>query len=297
MAFHQTMEFMRKQLVPKLRIFVPLFVMIFMMPVRSISIQSGIYNEDLMYKCASSPLNARSKSCIEWLSQKAVESFAKEPLCRQYLTVPLMMCIFKKEIGSFNDFHIHGDQSQIFCTQSGCGLSQMTQAGVESVKNSLRDLPLLANYEDYWASVGYPHEAKNTQLLNRRSAMSPHYSAIMTAFHLCADARSLQSNNISINDKHLAMLYNANPEIKYKYASDVVSCVQNNSWKFNDAVTTRIRMSSNKEKPLDPNEEVFYNDEIMGIVKIKRSQVPVKKEVKMKFYNDPISGIILIPQF
>jgi hypothetical protein len=73
--------------------------------------------------------------------------------------------------------------------------------------------------------------------------------------------------------------------------------VQNNSWKFNDAVTTRIRMSSNKEKPLDPNEEVFYNDEIMGIVKIKRSQVPVKKEVKMKFYNDPISGIILIPQF
>jgi hypothetical protein len=269
----------------------------------------SLSDQDFLERCSADAYTARSKSCIQWLSIKAVQSFSQEPLCRDVLSVPLMMCIFNKEIGSFDEYYHHGDQLQKYCTQAGCGLSQMTDAGVWAVRKALKDASIVAAYEQYWTAVGLHDEAKNVNELTRRHAMNSYYGTIMAAIHLCDDAHTLQSNNLLTSPYNLGLLYNGHPIYKFNYAKAISECVQTNSWKEN--TPTKVKgngggrnrpESRGSEKPpegsnkLNPDEEVFYNLEGVGVVKIKRSQIPKQKHIKYTFKNDPVLGVIQVPQ-
>lgn len=287
----------------------------------SLGAQNSPSDEQFTRLCYENKTTARSKSCIQWLSMKAVQSFSLEPLCRQYLSVPLMMCIFKKEIGSFDNYYKNGDNLQMYCSQSGCGLSQMTQLGVWSIKNALKNSSAIhASYQDYWEAVGQPNESHSYENMQRQSALNPYYAAIMTAIHLCADAHSLQNNGSAITTRSLALLYNAHPNYKYNYATEVTQCTQNNSWvkeeplqtlKTENQTTTHektkkqdlkkidkdekvVKLNPEDANPNDQDEYTFYNVPNMGILKLKKSQIKRTKDKTYIYLDDPEYGLIRV---
>lgn len=174
----------------------------------------------------------RTLTCIQWVATQATKSLEKDPACTDKVTVPLMMCIFKKEVSwySYNP-----------CGVNGCGLSQMTSAGVSTVKRGLSNFGLTEEYDYFWDLVGRPGEKENKCKLSRKSALDRDTSVIMAATHLCAEAKAKRKDTSYI----LARDYNGS-RTKNEYARFVTSCMKSGSWK-NDPVRKQLRSGTKSQ--------------------------------------------------
>lgn len=192
--------------------------------------QAEADKSDVAQKCssASGNGNVRSMTCIQWVASQAEKSFEKNKSCAGKVTVPLMMCIFRKEVTwySYNP-----------CGVNGCGLAQMTSAGVSTVKRGFTGFGLGDNYDYFWDLVGRPSEKENKCHLTRKSAMDRDTAVAMAATHLCAEAMAKRNGTPYV----LARDYNGS-STKNEYARFVTNCIKSGSWK-NDPVRKQRRAS------------------------------------------------------
>ncbi|MEY4616265.1 MAG: hypothetical protein RJB66_1225 [Pseudomonadota bacterium] len=173
----------------------------------------------------------RSFSCIQWVAQQAEKAYEREPRCKNKVTAPLLMCIFKREVGRYSNNP---------CGKNGCGMSQFTSAGVSYVRQSF-STGLGDNYDYFWDLVGRPNEKDNKCVLNRRHALDRDTAVAMAATHLCAEAKhsGLKSSEA------LAQRYNGHPRYKYAYGRFVSNCVRTGLWKTNSpAQQVRVGVKS-----------------------------------------------------
>lgn len=181
----------------------------------------------------------RTFTCVQWVALQAEKAFSLEPACKDKVTVPLLMCIFKREVGSLSNNP---------CVKNGCGMSQFTGEGVSYVKSSFGQLG--AEYDFFWDLVGRPEGKKNKCSLRRTNALDRDTAVIMAATHLCNEVKvdGLKS------PFSLARRYNGNDnymrkkrvQVRDDYGRDVANCVKTGRWK-NDTVSQSRRVGVKSE--------------------------------------------------
>lgn len=175
--------------------------------------------------------HVRTFTCIQWVAQQAEKAFEREPACKNRVTTPMLMCIFKREVGHYANNP---------CGKNGCGLSQFTTAGVSYVKQAFSG-GLSDNYDYFWDLVGRPREKTNKCLLNRKHALDRDTAVVMAATHLCSEAKTEGLRSTFA----MAQRYNGHPRYKNAYGRFVASCVNNGVWKSNSpAQQTKVAVKS-----------------------------------------------------
>lgn len=195
--------------------------------------QTSADGSEVAKQCSAeaSAKQVRTFSCIQWVAQQAEKAFEREPSCKNKVTAPFLMCIFKREVGRYSNNP---------CGKNGCGMSQFTSAGVSYVKQSFSE-GLADNYDYFWDLVGRPEQKQNKCVLNRRHALDRDTAVVMAATHLCGEAKNggIKSNAA------LAQRYNGHPRYKYAYGRFVASCVSSGLWKTNSpAQQSRVAVKS-----------------------------------------------------
>ena len=163
--------------------------------------------------------NVRTFSCIHWVAQQAEKAFARDGSCQGRVTAPLLMCIFKREVGRYSNNP---------CVSNGCGLSQFTTAGVSYVKQAF-SRGLADDYDYFWDLVGRPNEKSNKCALTRRHALDRDTAVVMAATHLCGQVKSEGQRSTFL----MAQRYNGHPRYKNAYGRFVDGCVKRGLWKTN----------------------------------------------------------------
>lgn len=195
------------------------------------SLAHASLEQDALARCASHPVTARSSSCLQWTSLAAVNSLRANEQFKNHIQVPLLMCIFREEIGSFDQYAVSGGDEDKYCTSNGCGLSQMTGQGVQQVQSALKIDELMDAWNNYWERM--PHDKKTVKKpenLVRKDAMNPFYGVMMASLHLCNEIRTLESRGEEVNVYKLAYNYNGHPKFKEGYAKSVDKCVRERLW-------------------------------------------------------------------
>ena len=183
---------------------------------------SGEYDND----------DKRTRTCVEWSAEQAVKAFSNKKQCQKRVTKPLLMCIFWQEQGRKADFYKHNP-----CVNNGCGLSQFTTAGIDTVKRAVRNHNLGREYNYFWDLVGRTDSKSNVSRLTRRSALDRDTAVVLSATHLCA--QSIHSPYYS--QRQLAKEYNVgNGKISRarsrsgdNYGNNVSQCIKQGKWKAN----------------------------------------------------------------
>lgn len=249
--------------------------------------------------CLVESTSLRSFECLRWLSAVAINSLEAASPCQTHVHVPLLMCIIKREIGSFEFYSDKGGEEAQYCTVRGCGLSQMTENGVETVRRALGDPALEAAWLNYWTHLGLDSgRIKQPQELSRRDAMLPTYGLGMALMHLCEEVRALDERGDRITPYRLAYDYNGHPQYREDFAREVTDCLIQGDWQ-----KVPLKKVEKSGAPSTELENKIHSDSKAGLKEKKgpkvNSKVSQKKgkldsELPFTFYNVPHWGIVKI---
>lgn len=214
------------------------------------SFKSGAKN--LKEKCEREKSTATgfSISCIYRAAYLAEQAMSTEPLCRGKVTANLMMCVFKKEVTWKKNRATPEDTvAKNSCGRWGCGISQMTSAGVETVLRGLTKYKLNNAYATFWSLIGRSKEKDNMCTFDKKKARDRDTSVIMAGTHICALAKATGKST----QRSLARNYNGNTAwasngrtVRENYASWVDDC-SNKKKGIQDINTARIELALKAE--------------------------------------------------
>jgi hypothetical protein len=205
---------------------------------KSFSVTDDI-DKKLVNECGASSGhgNNRSVSCIKWAASLAAEAFQEDKDCAGKVTVPIMMCIFKKEVTQY---------ARNPCVINGCGLAQMTEDGVSTVKDGFRLYRLTEEYDYFWDLVGRPDKKVNKCGLNRRSALDRDTSIAMAATHICTEVKRAKRKGRASNYYTLARDYNGS-DTRESYGRWVEACTLHPEIWDNDSAYMGQRLNLKSE--------------------------------------------------
>lgn len=198
--------------------------------------------DDIMRDKCLKNRNDRSFDCIHWITHQAVRAMNTTSDCAGRVTVDKLMCIYMREQSSFD---------QYACNKSGsaCGLSQITNAGVDVVKRGFNQFGLAPQWDLFWQMINRPEGRYNKCYISKKTALDRDYSIIMAATHYCAQFKhdSKKSDLFSYCEYNQGQQYCKNNKGINHYARLVDNCDKGKVWR-RERKKTEVVFDSNCRK-------------------------------------------------